>query len=73
MLGIQRLIKDAENAPVEVQKGIIQIGLERHLYPFQPRQKQVDAIWRCVYIASASRLARVADLSPWPSPPWVVT
>jgi hypothetical protein len=49
MLGIQRLIKDAENAPVEVQKGIIQIGLQRHLYPFQPRQKQVDTIWHLVF------------------------
>ena len=49
MLGIQRLIKEAENAPVEVQKGIIQTGLERHLYPFQPRQKQVDAIWHLVF------------------------
>ncbi|PVH68290.1 ATP-dependent DNA helicase [Cadophora sp. DSE1049] len=49
MLGIQHLVKKAENASVDVQKGVIQAGLERHLYPFQPRQKQVDAIWHLVF------------------------
>ncbi|KAH8586980.1 ATP-dependent DNA helicase [Bisporella sp. PMI_857] len=49
MRGIQHLVTKAENASVDVQKGVIQAGLERHLYPFQPRQKQVDAIWHLVF------------------------
>jgi superfamily II DNA helicase RecQ len=49
MMGIQNLIKKAENASVDVQKGVIKAGLQRHLYPFQPRQKQVDAIWHLVF------------------------
>jgi hypothetical protein len=32
-----------------VQKGIIRAGLQHHLYPFEPRQKQVDAIWHLIF------------------------
>ncbi|KJZ68413.1 hypothetical protein HIM_12190 [Hirsutella minnesotensis 3608] len=49
MMAIQPLVERARDAPEEVQKGIIRAGLERHLYPFEPRQKQVDAIWHLVF------------------------
>ncbi|KAF1809282.1 ATP-dependent DNA helicase [Eremomyces bilateralis CBS 781.70] len=49
MLAIQRLVEIARDAPEEVQKGIIRAGLDCHLYPFEPRQKQVDAIWHLVF------------------------
>ncbi|KAH6666996.1 ATP-dependent DNA helicase [Halenospora varia] len=49
MLAIQGLVEKARHAPEEVQKGIIRAGLQRHLYPFEPRQKQVDAIWHLVF------------------------
>jgi hypothetical protein len=48
MLAIQGLVEKAKQASEEVQKGIIRAGLQRHLYPFEPRQKQVDAIWHLV-------------------------
>jgi hypothetical protein len=44
MLAIQGLVEKARHAPEEVQKGIIRAGLQRHLYLFEPRQKQVDTI-----------------------------
>jgi superfamily II DNA helicase RecQ len=49
MLAIQGLVEKARHASGEVQKGIIRAGLQRHLYPFEPRQKQVDAIWHLVF------------------------
>jgi superfamily II DNA helicase RecQ len=49
MLAIQGLVEKARYASGEVQKGIIQAGLQRHLYPFKPRQKRVDAIWHLVF------------------------
>jgi hypothetical protein len=49
MWDIQGLIEKARHAPGEVQKGIIRAGLQRHLYPFEPRQKQIDAIWHLVF------------------------
>jgi superfamily II DNA helicase RecQ len=49
MLAIQGLVEKARYASGEVQKGIIRAGLQRHLYPFEPRQKQVDAIWHLVF------------------------
>jgi Helicase conserved C-terminal domain len=49
MLAIQGLVERARHASSEVQKGIIQAGLQRHLYPFEPRQKQIDAIWHLVF------------------------
>ncbi|KAH7119347.1 ATP-dependent DNA helicase [Dactylonectria macrodidyma] len=49
MLAIQDLVVKARHAPEEVQKGIICAGLQRHLYPFEPRQKQIDAIWHLVF------------------------
>jgi superfamily II DNA helicase RecQ len=49
MLAIQDLVEKARHAPEEVQKGIIRAGLRRHLYPFEPRQKQVDATWHLVF------------------------
>jgi hypothetical protein len=49
MLAIQSLVQKARYASEEVQKGIIRAGLQRHLYPFEPRQKQVDAIWHLVF------------------------
>jgi hypothetical protein len=49
MLAIQGLVEKAREASQEVQKGIIRAGLQRHLYPFEPRQKQVDAIWHLVF------------------------
>jgi hypothetical protein len=49
MLAIQTLIEKARQESKEVQKGIIRAGLQRHLYPFEPRQKQVDAIWHLVF------------------------
>jgi helicase-like protein/RAD3-like DEAD/DEAH box helicase len=49
MLAIQGLVERARHASREVQKGIIQAGLQRHLYPFEPRQKQIDAIWHLVF------------------------
>jgi hypothetical protein len=49
MLAIQGLVEKARHASKEVQKGIIRAGLQRHLYPFEPRQKQVDAIWHLVF------------------------
>lgn len=49
MLGIQDLVDRARHASEEVQKGIIRAGLQRHLYPFEPRPKQVDAIWHLVF------------------------
>jgi superfamily II DNA helicase RecQ len=44
ILAIHGLVEKARHAPEEVQKGIIRAGLQRHLYPFEPRQKQVDAM-----------------------------
>ncbi|KAH7112789.1 ATP-dependent DNA helicase [Dactylonectria estremocensis] len=49
MLAIQDLVGMARHASEEVQKGIIRAGLQRHLYPFEPRPKQVDAIWHLVF------------------------
>ena len=49
MLAIQALVEKARQESKEVQKGIIRAGLQRHLYPFEPRQKQVDAIWHLVF------------------------
>ena len=49
MLAIQGLVEKARHASEEVQKGIIRAGLQRHLYPFEPRQKQIDAIWHLVF------------------------
>jgi superfamily II DNA helicase RecQ len=49
ILAIQSLVEKARHASGEVQKGIIRAGLRRHLYPFKPRQKQVDAIWHLVF------------------------
>ena len=49
MLAIQSLVEKARHASEEVQKSIIRAGLQRHLYPFEPRQKQVDAIWHLVF------------------------
>ena len=49
MQAIQVLVEKARHAPEEVQKSIIRAGLVRHLYPFEPRQKQVDAIWHLVF------------------------
>jgi hypothetical protein len=49
MLAIQGLVEKTRHASKEEQKGIIQAGLQRHLYPFEPRQKQVDAIWHLVF------------------------
>jgi superfamily II DNA helicase RecQ len=49
MLAIQDLVEKARHAPEEVQKGIIRTGLHRHLYSFEPRQKQIDAIWHLVF------------------------
>ncbi|MCJ1360356.1 MAG: hypothetical protein MMC33_010361 [Icmadophila ericetorum] len=49
MLAIQGLVEKARHAPEELQKNIIRAGLQRHLYPFEPRQKQVDAIWHLVF------------------------
>jgi superfamily II DNA helicase RecQ len=49
MWDIQVLVEKARHAPGEVQKGIIRAGLQRHLYPFEPRQKQIDAIWHLVF------------------------
>jgi hypothetical protein len=49
MLAIQGLVEKARHASEEVQKGIIRAGLQRHLYPSEPRQKQVDAIWHLVF------------------------
>ncbi|KAH6691783.1 ATP-dependent DNA helicase [Leptodontidium sp. MPI-SDFR-AT-0119] len=49
MLAIQGLVEKARYASGEVQKGIIRAGMQRHLYPFEPRQKQVDAIWHLVF------------------------
>ena len=48
MVAIQDLVEKARHASEEVQKGIIRAGLQRHLYPFEPRQKQIDAIWHLV-------------------------
>ncbi|KAF4464741.1 hypothetical protein FALBO_8428 [Fusarium albosuccineum] len=48
MLAIQRVVERVTEASEESQ-GIIRAGLECHLYPFQPRQKQVDAIWHLVF------------------------
>ena len=49
MQDIQVLVEKARPALEEVQKSIIRAGLVRHLYPFEPRQKQVDAIWHLVF------------------------
>ncbi|KAF1808517.1 ATP-dependent DNA helicase [Eremomyces bilateralis CBS 781.70] len=49
MLAIQDLVEKARHSPEEIQKGIIHAGLQRHLYPFQPRPKQIDAIWHLVF------------------------
>ncbi|KAH6985215.1 P-loop containing nucleoside triphosphate hydrolase protein [Ilyonectria destructans] len=49
MLAIQDLVERAKHEPEEVQKGIIRAGLQCHLYPFEPRQKQIDAIWHLVF------------------------
>ena len=49
MLAIQGLVEKARHVSGEVQKGIIRAGLQRHLYPFEPRQKQIDAIWHLVF------------------------
>ncbi|KAH7308925.1 ATP-dependent DNA helicase [Stachybotrys elegans] len=49
MLAIQDLVGMARHASEEVQKGIIRAGLQCHLYPFEPRPKQVDAIWHLVF------------------------
>src|SRR5258706_5541910 len=49
MLAIQGLVEKERHEDEEVQKGIIRAGLQRHLYPFEPRQKQVDAIWHLVF------------------------
>ncbi|KAH7109135.1 ATP-dependent DNA helicase [Dactylonectria macrodidyma] len=49
MLAIQDLVDMARHASEEVQKGIIRAGLQRHLYPFEPRPKQVDATWHLVF------------------------
>ncbi|EFY94592.1 DEAD/DEAH box helicase [Metarhizium robertsii] len=49
MVAIQDLVEKARHASEEVQKGIIRAGLQRHLYPFEPRQKQIDAIWHLVF------------------------
>lgn len=49
MLAIQGLVEKARHASEEVQKEIIRAGLQRHLYPFEPRQKQIDAIWHLVF------------------------
>ncbi|KAG9244515.1 hypothetical protein BJ878DRAFT_65355 [Calycina marina] len=48
MLALQGLVEKARCVSGEVQKGIIRAGLPRHHYPFEPRQKQVDAIWHLV-------------------------
>jgi hypothetical protein len=37
MLVIQDLVEKARHAAEEVQRGIIRAGLQRHLYPFEPR------------------------------------
>ncbi|KAG9249179.1 hypothetical protein BJ878DRAFT_90796 [Calycina marina] len=49
MLAIQGLVEKARYASGEVQNGIIRAGLQRHLYPFEPLVKQVDAIWLLVF------------------------
>ncbi|KAF5127186.1 hypothetical protein E5D57_008114 [Metarhizium anisopliae] len=49
MLAIQDLVEKARHASEEVQKGVIRAGLKRHLYSFEPRQKQIDAIWDLVF------------------------
>jgi superfamily II DNA helicase RecQ len=49
MLAIQGLVEKAREASEEVQKGVIRAGLHRHLYAFEPRQKQVDAVWHLVF------------------------
>jgi hypothetical protein len=37
MLAIQGLVEKAREASEEVQKGVIRVGLHRHLYAFEPR------------------------------------
>jgi superfamily II DNA helicase RecQ len=49
MVAIQHLVEKARHASEEVQKGIIRAGLKRHLYSFEPRQKQIDAVWHLVF------------------------
>lgn len=49
MLAMQELVEKARSCTIEVQKGIIRVGLSRHLYSFEPRPMQVDAIWHLVF------------------------
>ena len=49
MQAIQVLVEKARDAPEEVQQSIIRTGLVRHLYPFEPRQTQVEAICHLVF------------------------
>jgi hypothetical protein len=49
MVAIQDLVEKARYASEGVQKGIIRAGLQRHLYPFEPHQKQIDAIWHLAF------------------------
>jgi hypothetical protein len=49
MAGILDFVERASHASGEVKKGITSSGLQRHLYPFEPRQKQIDAIWHLVF------------------------
>ncbi len=49
MLAMQELVEKARSCTIEVQKGIIRAGLSRHLYSFEPRPMQVDAIWHLVF------------------------
>ncbi|PVH69827.1 hypothetical protein DL98DRAFT_541306 [Cadophora sp. DSE1049] len=64
MLSIQGLVERARHASREVQKGIIQAGLQRHLYPFEPRQKQIDAIWHLVFKKEDLLLAAKISFGP---------
>jgi hypothetical protein len=49
MLAMQGLVEKARSCTIEVQKGIIRVGLSRHLYSFEPRPMQADAIWHLVF------------------------
>ncbi|KAG9242648.1 hypothetical protein BJ878DRAFT_569140 [Calycina marina] len=49
MLAAYELIEKARSCKIEIQKRIVRAGLSRHLYSFEPRPMQADAIWHWVF------------------------